>query len=269
LQEEDDLIMDYGLKGKKAVVCGASAGIGFGAAIKLASEGSDVILVSRSEQHLMQAAKKIKDVTGNECSLFACDISRAPDIDKLSAYISSKSGRVDMLVNNVGGPEPMPFMKVSDETWYTYFETLFMSVVRLTRSFVQLMPEGSSIVNILSRSAKEALPNLVISNSFRPALAGLAKTLSVELAPHGIRVNNVCPGLVATERQVNLMNFTAEKEGISPDIVRRRSESQIPLGRLASPEEIGSMVAFLCSTEASYITGSTFFVDGGASKSNL
>lgn len=261
--------MNYGLKGKKAVICGASAGIGFGAAIKLASEGSDVILVSRSEQNLQKACKKIKDVTGNESSSFASDISKASEIEKLKAFVTSEFGRADILVNNVGGPEPMAFLKVTDETWFRYFETLFMSVVRLIRSLLPLMPEGSSIVNILSRSAKEALPNLVISNSFRPALSGLAKTLSVELAANGIRINNVCPGLVATERQINLMNYTAEKEGISPDIVRKRSESQIPMGRLASPEEIGSMVAFLCSREASYITGSTFFVDGGASKSNL
>ena len=261
--------MDYALKGKKAVVCGASAGIGFGAAIKLSSEGSDVMLVSRSEENLSRAKKKIKDVTGHEPFSFACDISISSDIEKLSSYVKARFGSADILVNNVGGPEPMAFLKVTDEIWSRYFETLFMSVVRLTRSFVPLMKEGSSIVNILSRSAKEALPNLVISNSFRPALAGLAKTLSIELAPKGIRINNVCPGLVATERQVNLMNFAAEKEGISPDIIRKRSESQIPLGRLASPEEIGSMVAFLCSKEASYITGSTFFVDGGASKSNI
>ena len=261
--------MDYSLKGRKAVVCGASSGIGFGAAIKLASEGSDVIIVSRSEENLLKAKKKIKDVTGHEAHSFACDISISSEIEKLISYIKEKFGSADILVNNVGGPEPMAFLKVTDETWFRYFETLFMSVVRLTRSFTPLMNEGSSIVNILSRSAKEALPNLVISNSFRPALAGLAKTLSIELAPKGIRINNVCPGLVATERQVNLMNYAAEKEGISPDIVRKRSESQIPLGRLASPEEIGSMVALLCSKEASYITGSTFFVDGGASKSNV
>ena len=161
--------MDYALKGKKAVVCGASAGIGFGAAIKLASEGSDVILVSRSEENLSRAKKKIKDVTGHEPFSFACDISIASDIEKLSSYVKTRFGSADILVNNVGGPEPMAFLKVTDEIWSRYFETLFMSVVRLTRSFVPLMKEGSSIVNILSRSAKEALPNLVISNSFRPA----------------------------------------------------------------------------------------------------
>lgn len=261
--------MDYGLKGKRALVCGSSAGIGFGAAIKLALEGCQVILVSRNEENLRQAGNKIHEVTGREVESFAGDISKAPDIDKLSAFIESRFGAIDVLVNNVGGPDPMPFMNVTDDTWFRYFETLFMSVVRLVRTFAPKMKEGSSIVNILSRSAKEALPNLVISNSFRPALAGLAKTLSIELAGKGIRINNVCPGLVATDRQVNLINYTAEKEGVSPDIVRKRSEGHIPLGRLASPEEIGSMVAFLCSSEASYITGGTFFVDGGASKSNV
>ena len=261
--------MDYGLKGKKALVCGSSAGIGFGAAMKLALEGCHVILVSRNEENLRLARNKIHEVTGRDAESFACDISKPSDIDKLSKFIESRFGAIDVLVNNVGGPDPMPFMNVTDDTWFRYFETLFMSVVRLVRTFAPSMKEGSSIVNVLSRSAKEALPSLVISNSFRPALAGLSKTLSTELAGKGIRINNVCPGLVATDRQVNLINYTAEKEGISPDIVRKRSEGQIPLGRLASPEEIGSMVAFLCSSESSYITGGTFFVDGGASKSNV
>ena len=146
--------MDYSLKGKKAVVCGASSGIGFGAAIKLASEGSDVIIVSRSEENLLKAKKKIKDVTGHEAHSFACDISISSEIEKLISYIKEKFGSADILVNNVGGPEPMAFLKVTDETWFRYFETLFMSVVRLTRSFVPLMREGSSIVNILSFPSK-------------------------------------------------------------------------------------------------------------------
>ncbi len=261
--------MEYGIKGRRAVVCGSSAGIGFGAALKLASDGGNVLLVSRKEENLKSAVKTIRDRTGSDASYFACDISKASEIDRLAAFVKNEYSTVDFLVNNVGGPEPSAFMNVTDDTWYRYFDTLFMSVVRITRAFVPLMKQGSSIVNILSRSAKEALPNLVISNSFRPALAGLAKTLSIELAGSGIRINNVCPGLVATERQINLMKYTAEREGVKLDLIKKRSEAQIPLGRLATPEEIGSMVAFLCSNEASYITGGTFFVDGGTSKANV
>ena len=257
------------LKSKNSIVCGASSGIGFAVAKRLALEGSNVLLVSRDSKKLEEASARIYEITKNQTGMFPADLGKPDDVNRLIDYARDHLKKVDVLVNNVGGPSPGAFMTITDDQWNLYFNQIFMSVVRLVRGLVPFMQKGSSIVNILSRSAKEALPNLVISNAFRPALAGLSKTIANELGTSGIRINGVSPGVVLTERQEVLMGYRARNLGVPFDSVRSESEKTIPLGRLAEPDEIASTVAFLCSDESSYITGATFFVDGGSSKSNV
>ena len=261
--------MDFDLSGKNALVCGASSGIGFAIAEMLSSEGGNIMLCSRSQQKLETAAERIAKKTGRSPAVVQADLSSAEDIESLVERVKSTFGNLNILVNNVGGPPSMNFVSVTDETWLEQFQSIFMSVVRLVRGLSPIMPAGSSVVNILSKSAKEALPGLVISNAFRPAVAGLAKTLSIELASKGIRINNVCPGAIQTDRQTELLAIRAQRKNSTVQDEEKRVSESIPIGRIGDPEDIASMVTFLCSRQAGYITGASFLVDGGATRSNV
>lgn len=261
--------MDLGLEGKNALVCGASSGIGLAIAMKLAEEGCNITISSRYKEKLESARDKIREEIGKDVQIHPADLSSKSNIEALIDFVKGKYKTLDILVNNVGGPPTGEFMKIDEEQWFRSFESIFMSVVRLVKGFAPLFPGNGSIVNVLSRSAKEALPNLVISNAFRPALAGLAKTLSLELARNGVRINNVCPGAVMTQRHEDILRARALKENLAFEDIRARSESEIPLGRSGTPEEVASAAAYLCSVQASYITGASIFVDGGTMKSNI
>ncbi len=261
--------MDLGLKSKNALVCGASSGMGFAIAEQLGKEGVNLIICSRNQQRIMDAAERIKKSTGVNPIYFTADLSSRNDVESLVNFVRDKFTRLDILVNNVGGPSPMKFMDVTDAYWFESFESIFMSVARLVKGLRPSMAAGTSIVNILSRSAKEALADLVVSNALRPAIAGLAKTLATELGPSGIRINNVCPGLVKTDRQVELLTHRAEKGGVSVEEIEKQTVAAIPIGRIGEPGEVASLVAFLCSGASSYITGATYLIDGGAAKSTV
>lgn len=254
---------------KNALVCGSSAGIGFASAMRLSKDGFNVILVSRSSDRLSDSARRIKEKTGGNVSFFVADLGSAVSINELITHLNEKVGYLNVLVNNNGGPPPGDFLSFDDSEWDKWFNLTFMSTVRMVRGTVPLFREGGSIINILSRSAKEAIPNLVLSNVFRPALAGLTKTISRELAFKNIRVNSVLPGLVNTERQLALNEKKSRESHQSIEEILARAATEIPMGRVASPEEIASVVSFLASDDSSYITGASIPVDGGALKSNL
>ncbi|GGM75756.1 short-chain dehydrogenase [Thermogymnomonas acidicola] len=261
--------MDLGLRGKKALVTGASDGIGFSIADVLASEGCTVMVASRDRERITRAASEISSRHSVEVIPATVDTGDATSISSLVAEFSSRLGSIDILVTNTGGPPAGQFLDITDEQWVASFNSLFMGVVRLVRSSLPLMGPGSCIVNMMSRSSKEFLPNLAISNAMRPAIAGLTKTLAFELGPRGIRVNGIGPGYVMTNRQSQLLQYRSKRLSIPVEAITRDIEREIPVGRIATPEEVARVVAFVCSPAASYINGEFIVVDGGTLRSHV
>jgi 3-oxoacyl-[acyl-carrier protein] reductase len=258
--------MDLGIKGKVAIVCGASGGLGRACAEALAAEGVRMVLCSRSFDRIFDAARSISETYGTDIVPVACDISHAESPDKLVREATTKFESVDILINNAGGPPPGTFDDLSDEAWEKAFNLTLMSAVRMSRAVLPLMKAKGwgRIINLASIAVKEPIAGLMLSNSLRSALVGMAKTLSREVADRGILINNIATGNFNTERIQSLFENRARNQGITPDQARMQLESTIPLKRLGRPEELAWLVAFLASERASYITGTTISVDGGA-----
>lgn len=259
-----------GLQGKTALVCAASRGLGFAVAAKLAAEGAQVAMLSRSEEAIRQAAARIEAETGHLPLAIVCDVS-SPDAvrDAVSRTVDA-FGSLDVLVHNAGGPPAGTFESFGDdEQWHAAHERNLLSVVRLVREALpHLKASGNaSIVNIVSTSVKQPIAGLILSNTYRAAVVGLAKTLADELAPHGIRINNVAPGRIATDRIQELDQHAANSRGLTLEEMQQQNLRLIPAGRYGKPEEFAEAVAFLASDKASYITGATLQVDGGMVRS--
>ncbi|MBE3597443.1 MAG: SDR family oxidoreductase [Limnochordaceae bacterium] len=264
--------MELGLAGKVAVVAAASEGLGYAAARALAKEGASLAVCSRRADAIERAARAIREETGARVVAVPADVSRAADVDRFVGEIDRAFGKVDVLVNNAGGPRAGGFFDMHDGDWQTAFDLLVMSVIRMVRGIVPLMRKsghGGSIMTLTSYSLKEPVRGLALSNTMRAALAGLSKTLADELGPEGIRVNVIVQGRFATERLRELDTIRAQKEGISYDEVVKRSTATIPLRRYGDPEELARVIAFLASDAASYVTGAAWTIDGGLVRSLL
>lgn len=262
--------MDLGLKGKVALVAASSKGLGKAIATELAKEGANLILCSRDKDKIEAVAKEIRDQYSTEVLPIQADLTDPAQIESLVKQSVDHFGKIHILVNNAGGPPSGPFIQLTDEDWQRAFETNFMSQVRLIRAVFPIMREqgGGRIASISSSGVKQPIPNLILSNSIRLGVVGLMKSLSIELAPHGILVNTVCPGRIATDRVDELDQNQALREGISIDEVREILKARIPLKRYGQPEEFARMVAFLVSEANSYITGTVQFIDGGMTQAN-
>ncbi len=258
--------MNLGLKGKVALVLAASKGLGRASAATLAAEGASVIIGARNRQTLETTAKDIELETGSRVLAVPTDVTREKELEIIVAATVQEFGYIDILVNNAGGPPSGTFDTVGDEQWQSAFELNLLSAVRLVRLALPHMRQRGSgrIINIVSTSVKEPIEGLLLSNALRMAVVGLAKTLSLELAPDNITVNNVCPGRFLTDR-LRHGHMIKEKiaRGMSEAEALRSVAQDIPMGRIGKPEELAALVAFLASEQAGYITGTTIQVDGG------
>ena len=240
--------MDLGLKGKRALVMGASSGLGFAIARELAREGATVAISSRSEERLRAAA-----VETGASAIFASDTSKPGEGRLLIERVAAKLGGLDILVTNTGGPPKGPFVSLSEDQWRDGFQSLWLNAVETMRAAIPLMQQNrfGRILLITSAAAREPMSHMNVSNGLRAGLLGLAKSISNEVAGSGITVNCLLPGYTRTER-LNELKIPEEK-----------ITSQIPAGRLGEPDELAAMVAFLASTRAAYVSGQAIAVDGG------
>lgn len=257
--------MNLGIAGKSALIAASSRGLGRAVAHALAAEGCCITINARDPAALAATAAEIAAATGAQVHTHAADVADPAACKDLVQSAADRFGSVDILVTNTGGPRPGPFADLDDDAWRTALDLTLLNVVRLIRAAEPHMraQQWGRIINITSTSAKEPITGLLLSNAMRAAVHGLAKTLSRELAPH-ILVNNVCPGLHRTDRLEHLAQVRAKAWDCTVDQAFDRLTASIPLGRLGRPEELGATVAFLCSDRASFITGQSIVVDGGA-----
>ena len=263
--------MNLGLEDKVAIVTGASQGIGKAITNGLVQEGVKVAICSRHQTVLEETATQITSSNETEVFPVRADLTKKKDIQSLIKKTLKKFNRIDILVNNTGGPSPKIFMDTREDDWYKALNQLLMSMINCCREVLPYMmaQRWGRIINMTSFTAKQPTRNLVLSNSIRSGILGLTKTLSNELADYGILVNAVCPGWTRTRRVEELAKTVAKERRVSYKKVLTEWANTIPLKRLAFPEEIANVVVFLASQKASYLTGSVLQVDGGFIKSTF
>ncbi len=263
--------MDLQLKDKRALVTGASRGLGYAVALGLAREGCRVAVNSRDAAKISAAAEKISRETGTQVSGIAGDLTDPAVPARLVEEAVRLLGGLDILVTNAGGPPAGAFESFDEAAWQKAVELSFLSHVRLIRAALPHLKQSkaASVLTVTSYSVKQPIPNLVLSNSVRAATVGLTKSLALELGAAGIRFNSILPAWTETERVIELMTFRARQNGttVEEEIAKQSRES--PLGRMGTPQEFANAAVFLVSPAASYITGVMLTVDGGMYKGTL
>jgi 3-oxoacyl-[acyl-carrier protein] reductase len=260
--------VDLGFAGKVALVTGASRGLGKAVADLLASEGASVAIAARDPEALEVAAREVRERSRADVLFQPTDVTREEEVSALVDRVIETFGRIDVLVANAGGPPASRFETTELSDWKSGIDLSLLSTILLCRAVVPRMKERRSgrIVAVTSISVKQPVDGLILSNTARAGVVGLMKTLSNELGPFGIGVNVVCPGYTRTDRLVELASRLSQQEGVPAESIYARWTSQIPMGRLGEPSEFASVVAFLCSEKASYVTGTCLQVDGGIVK---
>jgi 3-oxoacyl-[acyl-carrier protein] reductase len=260
--------MDLGLKGLTALVVAATDGLGLAAAKQLAAEGAQVAICGRSPERLEEALVELRRdaADGESVAGWTADITQPDDVAQLIDNIVARFGGLDIVITNAGGPPAGRFDAVDADTFEQAMALTLMSAVRVIKLALPHLrrSRAASILTITSISLKQPITGLLMSNVFRPAVAGLTKTLSQELGPENIRVNSILPGWTATDRVVEIFEYRAEQNGTAVEQERAGVTDNIPLGRMAKPEEFGRVAAFLVSPAASYMTGAMIPVDGGS-----
>ena len=245
--------MDLGLSGRTAIVCGASSGMGLGIARSLRGEGANVAMFARRADLLDREAEQIGGLA------VPGDITSSDDLERLVASVVDAYGGIDILVNNSGGPPRATATELDADNVRAAVELLLVSIVRLTELCLPHLERSGRgrIVNITSSTVREPIDSLALSNAVRPGVVGWAKSLARQVGPKGITVNSIAPGSIDTDRL----------REVDPDGPSEEDLREIPLRRLGTTQEIGDVVAFLCSERASYVSGAVIFVDGAASRS--
>jgi len=260
--------MDLGLKGRCALVTGASRGLGYATARLLAAEGCAVVVNSRSAEDVSGAAARIAADTGTRAVGLVGDVADPAVPAKLVEEAASALGGLDIVILNAGGPPSGPFDSLDDEIWQQAVETTLLSKVRLVRAALPFLRQSgaASVLAISSYSVKQPIPNLVLSNSIRAAVTGLMKSLTLELGAEGIRFNTILPAWTETERVFELLEARAQRNGTALEVEIAKQSAESVLGRMARPEEFANAAVFLVSPAASYVTGVMLTVDGGMYK---
>ena len=263
--------MYLGLDGKTAAVCASSRGLGRAVALGLAQEGASVSLCSRNEANIQAAAEAIGLETGAPVRATAADLSVPDDAKRFLRETREAFGRIDILVTNAGGPPPGGFDDTPAESFHLAHRLTLMSAVHLMKDAAPEMKERrwGRIINMTSLSVKQPIDSLILSNTARAAVVAFAKTAANALAPYNVTVNNLCPGIIYTDRIAELTQARAEANGSTPEEETEKLKADIPMGRLGEPAEFANAAVFLASEAASYITGATLQIDGGAVKSLL
>jgi len=260
--------MDLGLSGKVALVAASSKGLGKASALVLAREGARITVCARTEADLDATAQEIRDETGADVFAVTADLTKSDDIRNVVAATVERFGGVDILVDNSGGPHPGTFPDLTDDDWRGAFEVVTLNFVRLVREVLPSMraKRWGRIIGIQSSSVKEPVNNIDLSNGLRPGIAGLMKAIMPDLAKDGITINLVLPGVFLTSR---IRRNFAGPTPVDDETIQARVGPSIPVGRLGDPIEIGSLVTYLASEQAAYITGAVYQIDGGSIRSNI
>lgn len=260
--------MELELRDHVAVICGGSKGIGKACASSLAREGARTVLLSRTEETLLAAAAEIEAAGGTRPHVIVGDVADPLLASRVVAETMERFGRLDIMINNAGGPPMGSFFEHDLDTWHAAVQTNLLSVVTFTRAAAEVMKAAGygRIINITTVLAKEPTPAMVLSGTLRAGVSAFSKAISTELIKSGVCINTVCPAAVLTERAESLTRVAAERDGISYEEALARAQKGLPIGRLAAPIELGDVVAFLCSPKAGYISGVSLMVDGGVTR---
>ena len=260
--------MDLGLKGRRALVCAASKGLGRAIATSLSAEGAVVAICSRNRDAIVTTAREIEAQTGNRVLPFVADLGRSEDVERLYQEASEALEGIDILVNNFGGPPAGGLDVVTDDQWRDALEVGMLSVIQLTRRVIPSMRERKwgRIITVSSTTVLEPSERLLISSTVRSGTAAFMKAIAPGLAKDNVLVHTVCPGPTRTDRMIYLTETAAARKGTTPEAEERVLTSDIPMGRMGRPEELGDVVACLASDRFSYTTGLTLAVDGGQVK---
>lgn len=262
--------MDLKITGKTALVTASSRGLGKEIALTLAREGAQVIICSKEETHLQEAVTEIKEKTGQNVQHYIVDLNNEKSLqDFLMKVIDIEKNEIDILVYNVGGPPPGEFDQVSDDEWDKVYNSIIRNYRIIIKKILPHMIENSwgRIVTIASTSVRQPIENLLLSNVFRPAVAGLNKTLSNKYAHQGITFNTICPGGIYTLRIEEVLKKRVEITKMTIEEIQKQYIKQIPMQRFGKPQEVADAVAFIVSDLASFITGTSLSIDGGITKS--
>lgn len=263
--------MDLGLRGAKVLVTAASEGLGAATARGFSMEGAVTVINSRNLSALQDTASAISSASGNPVFTHAADVTDPVAVEKLVDNAATMLNGLDILVTNAGGPPAGTFEAFDYRSWQRATELTLLSATNLVRAALPHLKQSrrAAILAVVSLSAKQPVDNLTLSNTLRPAVVGLTKTLSLELGPLGIRVNSILPGVTETARVDQLMQARAEKNNSDPDTERQRAAAAIPLQRLGTAAEFANAAVFLCSSAAGFINGVALPVDGGAIRATL